>query len=105
MVIEIMSLLAQIVTEEKSRIEKMINEYEKALLSLPKGVLVNKTVKNNIYYYLQYREGKKTVSVYIGKDSDKVSEVQSRIERRKQIETMLKALREEYALAQKYTGE
>ena len=100
-----MSLLAQIVAEEKSRIEKMILDYEKALLSLPKGVLVSKTVKNNLYYYLQYREGKKTVSVYVGKDSDKVAEIQAQIERRKQIETMLKALREEYTLAQKYTGE
>ena len=100
-----MSLLAQIVAEEKSRIEKMILDYEKALLSLPKGVLVSKTVKNNLYYYLQYREGKKTVSVYVGKDSDKVAEMQAQIERRKQIETILKTLREEYTLAQKYTGE
>jgi len=100
-----MSLLAQIVMEEKSRIEKMIADYEKALLSLPKGALVSKTVKNNPYYYLQYREGKKTVSVYIGRDSEKVAETKAQIQRRKQIETMLKALREEHALTQKFTGE
>ena len=100
-----MSLLAQIVMEEKSRIEKMITDYETALLSLPKGALVSKTVKNNPYYYLQYREGKKTVSVYIGRDSEKVAETKAQIERRKQIETMLKALHEEHALTQKFTGE
>lgn len=83
----------------------MIAEYEAALLLLPKGVLVTKTVKGNLYYYLQYRNGKKTVSEYIGKESDKVTEIKSLIGRRKQIDLMLKSLREEYALALKYTGE
>ena len=99
-----MSLLAQIVNEEKIRIEKMIADYETALLSFPKGVLVVKMVKENQYYYLQYRDGKKTVSEYVGKDTEKVAEIRLRVERRKQIELILKELREEHALAQKYTG-
>jgi len=100
-----MSLLSQIIMEEKSRIEKMIAGYEKALISLPKGALVCKTVKSNPYYYLQYRKGKKTVSVYIGRDCEKVSVIKSQIEHRKHIEVMLKALREEHALTQKFIGE
>ena len=100
-----MSLLAQIVAEEKDRIEKMITGYEAALLTLPKGVLVSKPVKGNHYFYLQYRDGKKTVSKYIGKESEKVTEIRLQIERRKQIDILLKSLREEYALAQKYMGE
>jgi len=100
-----MCLLVQVVAEEKDRIEKMITSYEAALLTLPKGVLVSKQVKGNYYFYLQYRDGKKTVSKYIGKESEKVTEIKLQIERRKQIDLLLKLLRDEYALAQKYMGE
>lgn len=50
---------------------------------------------------MQYRNGKKTVSEYIGRQSDKVEELQKQIDRRKHIQAMLKALHEEYATAQK----
>ena len=99
-----MSLLTQIVTEEKSRIEKMIFDYEQELLSLPKGSLVCKNVKNKQYFYLQYRDGKKTVSSYIGNDSAKIDAVRENISRRKHIEAMLKTLKNEYSQAIKITG-
>ena len=89
---------------KKNRIEKMIFDYEQELLTLPKGSLVSKTVKNNQYYYLQFREGKKTVSSYIGGDANIVNDLRERIKRRKHIETMLKILRGEYAQAKKFTG-
>ncbi len=94
----------QIVSEEKRRIEKMISAYEQELLSLPKGSLVSKTVKSKQYYYLQYREGKKTVSSYVG-DAGKADSYRERVNRRKHIEAMLKMLRSEYAQARKLTGE
>ena len=50
---------------------------------------------------MQYRNGKKTVSEYIGRKCDKVEELQKQIDRRKHIQIMLKALHEEYATAQK----
>jgi hypothetical protein len=100
-----MSLITQIVSEEKIRIEKMIADYEQELLALPKGTLVSKTVKNNQYYYLQFREGKKTVSSYIGGDANIANDLRERINRRKHIEAMLKILRGEYFQAKKLTGE
>lgn len=100
-----MTLLAQIVTEEKHRIERMIAEYERVLLALPKGTLVSKSVKSNSYYYLQCRQGKKTISTYVGKDSEKVEQIRLQIERRKHIEAMLKALRDEHAQACKIVEE
>jgi len=99
-----MSLITQIVSEEKHRIEKMISGYERELLSLPKGALVCKTVKNKQYYYLQFREGKKTVSSYVGNDADTVDELRERVNRRKHIDAMLKTLRGEYVQAKKLTG-
>ena len=80
----------------------MISQYETELSCLPKGVLITKSIKGDQYYYLQqYRDGKKTVSGYIGRQSDKIKELQKQIDRRKHIRAMLKALHEEYATAQK----
>ena len=97
-----MLLLEEIVLQEKSRIENMISMYEAELLSLPHGVLVKKTINGNEYYYVQYREGKKVISKYIGNSEEKVADMRGRLERRRQIETILKNLKAEYALAQKY---
>ena len=96
-----MSLLENAVVQEQRRIEYMIEKYETELADLPKGVLIAKMIKGNQYYYLQYRSGKKTISEYIGRKSDKVEKVQQQIERRRHIQSMLKALSEEYATAQK----
>ena len=71
-----MSLLTEAVAQEQRRIERMISQYETELSCLPKGVLITKSSKGNQYYYLQYRNGKKTVSEYIGRQSDKVEELQ-----------------------------
>ena len=96
-----MSLLTEAVAQEQRRIERMISQYETELSCLPKGALITKSIKGNQYYYLQYRDGKKTVSEYIGRQSEKVEELQKQIDRRKHIQAMLKALHEEYATAQK----
>ena len=60
-----MSLLTEAVAQEQRRIERMISQYETELSCLPQGVLITKSIKGNQYYYLQYRNGKKTVSKYI----------------------------------------
>lgn len=97
-----MLLLEEIVLQEKSRIENMIKMYESELFSLPHGTLVKKTINGKEYYYLQYREGKKVLSKYMGNSEEKVANLKDGLERRKQIETILKNLKAEYALAQKY---
>lgn len=96
-----MSLLTEAVAQEQQRIERMINQYEAELSHLPKGVLITKSIKGNQYYYLQYRDGRRIVSEYIGRKSDKVEELQNQIDRRRHVQAMLKALHEEYAVAQK----
>ena len=97
-----MLLLEKIVLQEKSRIENMMVMHESELLSLPHGTLVKKTINGKEYYYVQYREGKKVLSKYIGNSEEKVVDMRVRIERRRQIETILKNRKVEYALAQKY---
>ena len=53
-----MSVLLKLVSEEKNRIMLMIAAYETELSALPKGTVIAKTIKGNLYYYLQYRNGK-----------------------------------------------
>ena len=90
-----MSMLASIVAKEQQRNMNMILEYTKELESLPKGSIRAKNVKGKIYYYLNYREGNKVVSKYIGKDLDKISDLKNLIERRIQIEKIIKQLKVE----------
>ncbi|MDD3881457.1 MAG: hypothetical protein PHI27_04295 [Eubacteriales bacterium] len=94
-------LLEEIVLQERSRIEHMINSYEEELAALPKGTLVQKKIQSNSYFYLQYRDGKKMVSKYVGKDEQRILEAQEQLDRRKQVETLLKGLHEELDLANK----
>ena len=61
-----MLLLEEIVLQEKCRIEKMISMYETELISLPHGTLVKKSINGKEYFYVQYREGKRVLSKYIG---------------------------------------
>ena len=96
-----MSLLTEAVAQEQRRIAWMISKYESELSCLPKGVLITKSIKGKQYYYLQYRDKKKIVSEYIGRQSDKVELLQKQIDRRRHIQLMLKLLHEEYATAQK----
>lgn len=97
----VMSLLTEAVTQEQQRIERMIQKYESELYRLPKGTLITKSIKGNQYCYLQYRNGQKTVSEYIGRDREKIEEIKGQIERRRHIQAMLKVLNEEFATAQK----
>ena len=83
----------------------MIADYERELLTLPKGTLVRKKVKGKLYNYLQYRDGKKIVSSYVGNNANMVTELNGQVSRRKHIEAMLKMLRVEYAQANKLIGE
>lgn len=73
----------------------MINEYIKELEKLHKGKIRAKIVNGKTYYYLYYREGKKVLSKYVGKDEDSLTIVREELARRRQIEEILKKLKEE----------
>ena len=97
-----MILVAELVEKEKQRIEYMILEYENRLNELPKGSITENHNGEKTYYYLKYREGKKVVSQYISHDD--IENVQSGINERKHIESMIKALKDELKFANKALG-
>lgn len=83
------------VLDEYDRSHRMLEAYIKEKETLPKGSLIVKKRKNNVYYYLEYRENKTPVSKYIGNKNADISELQRQINRRKVIEEYIKSLKKE----------
>ena len=75
--------------------------YEKQLADLPKGSLQTKVRNGKKYYYLAYRNNGKTVSDYAGNNEADIVVLRERLERRKGIENLLKAIKKELALMNK----
>ena len=94
-----LNLILSTILQEKERIDRMLAKYQEELEMLPKGTISEKKVKQSTYFYLKYREGKKVISRYIPqKDVDAVRE---QVEKRRHIETMIRSLQEERAIAEK----
>lgn len=92
-------MILSTILQEKERINRMLTKYQEELGKLPKGTLSEKKVKQSTYFYLKYREGKKVISRYIPlKD---VEAVREQVEKRRHIETMIRSLQEERAIAEK----
>lgn len=93
-----MNLIIDTIQKEKIRIEYMLNRYRKINEELPKGSLSESEKNGHKYYYLKYREGKKVVSKYLGKDAGDMPKL---IEKRKHTEAIIKSLEEELRIAEK----
>ena len=94
-----MSFLIRTIQKEKQRIDHMLDAYSKQLDTLPKGSVAEKKSGQNTYYYLKYRDGRRVISEYLGKDEIKVSQIRALLEKRRHVEAMIKLLREEQTLA------
>ena len=94
-----MNLLLHTVMQERQRIENMLAQYEAELSLLPKGTISEKNSGGKTYYYLKYRDGKKVISKYIGRQD--VAVVREQIEKRKHIEAMIRSLQDEKNIADK----
>ncbi len=90
-----MSMLMTAIVREETRNGNMMAEYTRELEKLPKGKITPKTVNGKTYYYLYYRDGKKVVSKYIGKDEKNLITIREQLVRRSQIEEIIKKLKEE----------
>lgn len=92
-----LNLIITTILQEKERIDRMLKKYQEELEKLPKGTLSEKKAGQSTYFYLKYRNGKKVISQYIPKKD--VEDVRKRVEKRKHIETMIRSLQEERAIA------
>jgi len=87
-----MSILSEILKEEYERLNSTLSSFEALAASLPKGSIREKLINGKKYQYLQWRDGSKVRSRYI-KPED-VPALSEQVERRKQYEKEIKALRE-----------
>lgn len=96
-----MSILSTIIFKEEKRNESMIQKYKKELESLPKGKIMMKNINSKTYFYLCYRDGKKVISKYIGKDKNEIVKIQDDLIRRNQIMEILEKLEKERNMIKK----
>ena len=87
------------ILQERERIDRMLAKYREELETLPKGTISEKKAGQSTYFYLKYREGKRVISKYIPQKD--VETVREQVEKRRHIETMIRSLQEERAIAEK----
>lgn len=93
-----LNLMLTTILKEKERVDRMLEKYQEELKKLPKGTISEKKAGQSTYFYLKYRDGKKVISRYIPQKN--VADVRKQVEKRRHIETMIRSLREERAIAE-----
>lgn len=83
-----MSVLEDLLKEEYERSLRVSAAMERELTELPRGSVQRKVINGYQYYYLQFREGDKIKSNYIG--NDEVDDIREKVKRRKSLEQSLK---------------
>lgn len=84
-----MEILNGVLKEELERLKNLKKHYAQEMSKLPKGSLIRKKINGNIYYYFNYRDGKKNVFKYIGKlNKDEVEDLRLKIEKRRKLRTL-----------------
>lgn len=91
-----MNVIYEMLAEEKKRNINMQQAYRSELEKLPKGTICKKIIGNKAYFYLKYRQDKQVISKYVGKDSQEISILIEKINKRKYLENVMRALRAEY---------
>ena len=94
-----MNLILSTILQERERIDRMLAKYQEELEMRPKGTISEKKAGQSTYFYLKYREGKRVISKYIPQKD--VETVREQVEKRRHIETMIRSLQEERAIAEK----
>ena len=93
-----LNLILNIILQEKERIDRMLAKYQEELGTLPKGTISEKKVRQSTYFYLKYRDGKKVISRYVPQKD--VETIREQVEKRRHVETMIRSLQEERAIAE-----
>jgi len=73
--------ILNLIAIEEMRIKTLKERYEAQLLSLPKGTIRTRKRGRNIYYYLSYRDGKRIITDYVGKEEKKLSGLRELLEK------------------------
>ncbi|MCL2087914.1 MAG: hypothetical protein FWH14_00375 [Oscillospiraceae bacterium] len=93
--LDLISHIKGILTNEKNKKLEDQLKYQKEISELPKGRLVYKETLYGKYFSLQYycNDAKKARVKYIGNNKDTISDMQSKIDRRRYLEKELRTLK------------
>lgn len=80
--------------DELERNQRLLLRYEKELELLPKGSIFKRKIGTQEYLYLNYREGKKVISKFLGKTEEFNSdELKTQLNKRKEYKQLIKKLK------------
>lgn len=97
-----MSVINDVIQEEYNRLNQLVEFYNQKIAAFPKGSISCRRRRDRIYYYLAYRDHKKVISEYLGKeDSDKYKEVSQMVTQRLRYEKKLKESKESLKQAER----
>jgi hypothetical protein len=91
-------VIQAVLKDELDRNQRLILRYEKEIENLPKGSIFHRKIGNQEYLYLNYRDGKKVISKFLGKpDSFNSEELVFQLNKRKEYVQLVKKLKIEQA--------
>lgn len=99
-----MNYVAEILKNEKEKLLALKKSYEDMVVGMPKGSIQKKERKNNVYFYLAYRDGKSVKTEYIGDNEAEIIKIKEQLERRKQIKELISKLNSELKIIDKTLG-
>ena len=82
-----MSVLDEVLIEEKNRLLRMRSRMQTEFDELPKGCLSKKIIHGTCCYYLQHREDRKVISKYV--NAADVEDLSKKIDRRRSLKKSL----------------
>ena len=86
-------LLKSVFQDELDRTTRLILRFRAELETLPKGSVFKRKIGNQEYFYLNYREGNKVVSKFLGNAKDfQTEELEQQLKKRKELSAVLKKL-------------
>lgn len=95
-------IVQSVFKDELERTQRLIVRYEKEIESLPKGSIFHRKIGKQEYLYLNYRDGKKVISKFLGKaENFNCDELKYQIDKRKEYVQLLKKLKSEQKELQK----
>ncbi len=89
-------VIQAVLKDELDRNQRLISRYEKEIENLPKGSIFCRKIGNQEYLYLNYRDGKKVISKFLGKsDNFNSEELVFQLNKRKEYVQLVKKLKAE----------
>lgn len=86
-------LLKSVFQDELERTNRLIKRYEAELGTLPKGSVFKRKIGNQEYLYLNYRNGGKVLSKFLGNVKDfPLEDFMQKLDKRKELTALLKKL-------------